>query len=75
MGVFCQISLWWERREPGKGACGRAGVVSSLAEVVSSPEDLAFHVQSGKIASAWLRQRRPAVVGWFFPCVYLVPCE
>lgn len=75
MGVFCQISVWWERREPGEGACGKAGVVSSPAEVVSSHAELAFHAQSGKILSAWLQQWRPAVAGRFFPYVYLVPWE
>lgn len=30
---------------------------------------------SGKIASACLQQWRPAVAGWFFPYVYLVPWE
>lgn len=75
MGAFCQISVWWERQEPGEGACGKAGVVSSLAEDVSSPAELAFHAQSGKITSAWLQQQRPAVPGCFFPYVYLVPWE
>lgn len=38
-------------------------------------QDWIFRAQSGKIASAWLRQQGPAVAGCFFPYVYLVPWE
>lgn len=49
----------------GEGAGGTAGAVPP-------PEELAFHVPSGKTASAWLQQRGPAVVACFLfsPCIF-----
>lgn len=75
MGIFCQTLMWWERKEPEEGACGRGSFVSSPAEAVSSPAELAFEPQSQRTASAWSQQWVPAVVGWSFPCVYLIPWE
>lgn len=67
MGSFLPNLPLWGEAGAGEGAAGKAGATSP-------PEELAFHVPSGKTASAWIQQRRPAVVAcflfFFFP-VYI----
>lgn len=66
MGVFCQISVWRERQEPGEGACGKAGLVSFPVGVVSSPIELAFsRVEKSYLPGYTSRDLPMWIVVWF----------